>query len=78
MAHRFILQKVSCGPDNTGIGLFVGELERYRLSPAIPWWFVPDDTAHRFSDRTAAQSAAHEIAKLGHKTELIPIPVKGG
>lgn len=75
--HRFTLQKVSGGTDNTGIGLFVGTLGGYSLSPTVPWWFVPEDEAHRFSDRIAAQSAAEEIAQLGHKTELVSIPVRG-
>lgn len=75
--HRFIVQKISGGRDNSGIGLFVGTLEGYSLSPTIPWWFVERKLAHRFSDRTAAQSAVDELAKLGHKTGLVSIPVAG-
>jgi hypothetical protein len=74
--HRFIVQKVSGGRDNSGVGLFVGTLQGYCLSPT-PWWLVEEGLAHRFSDSVAAQSAVDELARLGHKTEVVLIPVAG-
>jgi hypothetical protein len=75
-AQRYIVQKVGGGRDDSGVGLFVGTVPGRCIIPT-PWWFVEQASAHGFSDRIAAQAAADVLEELGHKTELLLIPVAG-
>jgi hypothetical protein len=75
-ARRYIVQKISGGRDASGVGLFVGTVPGRCIIPT-PWWFVEQASAHRFSDRIAAQAAADALEEVGHKTELVLIPVAG-